>query len=454
MRATSFFVRHRFLLLGLVIAVAYTVVFFVTFLHASRSGVTLEQYVVATDDSTEYISIARTLLSDHRFALSPEAMPEVFRAPGYPFFLALLLLVFGSILAIPFVQILLAAGSAVLVALLGERYFSRGLGFSTAILFACEPIALSHVLIALSETLFVFLFLLAIWFLTAKGASLRHIFFAGLLVGLSALVRPIGLYCLPIFIMWVLWQQRHLWRIALLSATVLTLGAALAVSPWMSRNKIVGEHYAISSVSSFNPLFYSVISFESSRRGVLEAVIRQELYKQLGTDSGALLQSFAYADAERALTQKYLVAHPVEYAVFHIEKTVPFFVGSGIGTSLSLVRISESIPDTNISGMIVRGDMHGAFAALTASPLVFAELIFWVLISLCASVSLVVAWLWQRKEFAILVFLFAIVCLFALATGPVSSPRYRLPVEPFMFLGAFACLRVLYLRFRGVSTTR
>lgn len=100
--------------------------------------------IIRAKDPTGYAVLAQNLLTYKAFTgvAPPPFIPDVTRAPGYPFFLASILLVARTPLAVSLVQIVLVALTSVLIFRLGKRLFSHGVGLITALLYILDPAAM------------------------------------------------------------------------------------------------------------------------------------------------------------------------------------------------------------------------------------------------------------------------------------------------------------------------
>jgi 4-amino-4-deoxy-L-arabinose transferase-like glycosyltransferase len=124
--------------------------------------------------------------------------------------------------------------------------------------FSPTLIAFSHRL--WSETLFIFLLLLAIDLLARpiSGSSLKRWVGAGLFLGLAALTRPMLVTLLPFLAAWLLFsvlkRQVNLGP-ALARFATLALSMALVILPWTIRNRLAsGDFVLIDSNGAFNVL--------------------------------------------------------------------------------------------------------------------------------------------------------------------------------------------------------
>lgn len=402
-----------------------------------------EAQVVFGSDEQEYAGLAQTLLSAHRFALTPSSPPEAFRTPGYPAFIAALLVVTNSWWSIVVVQILLSAFSTVLIYLLGTRYFSYGVGLFAAIVYSLDPTNMLFASDALTQTLYMFVFLLAI-FLAGFPEGRRHIptlIGSGILLGISALVRPAGLYIIPFVALLAAVSPQQQLRRAFVSAAIVLVAALLTLAPWIVRNGELAGGWSLSSISGYNALFYNAALFQSYRTGESEQAVLAQYDEDLGTDDSVLLRSFPYERREKALAESVIFPLLPQYAYFHIAKTIPFFIGSSIESTQQALAAKEgtSVAPLNISNEALSGNVHGVLSALLSDPWVLLERIFWLVVSVsafCFGLASLVGLRDPRVRAACIFFL--IVIAYALLTGPVSSPGYRVAAEPFLLLLAAA----------------
>lgn len=204
-------------------------------------------------DEGAYLQLARALASTGHFE-------GTFRPPLYPAFEALFLWSGLGTLGIRLAQAILSTVSVLLVYRLTYREGGIRAARFAAVLVAFNPvlIAFSHRL--WSETLFIFLLLLAIDLLARPIASggWGRWFLAGALLGLGALTRPMLVTFLPFLLAWGFLQIRRdrlrlvpgLFRLA-----VLLLATCMVILPWTLRNlRTSGDFVLIDSNGPFNIL--------------------------------------------------------------------------------------------------------------------------------------------------------------------------------------------------------
>ncbi|HID86043.1 MAG TPA: phospholipid carrier-dependent glycosyltransferase, partial [Anaerolineae bacterium] len=161
-----------------------------------------------------------------------------YRPPGYPLFLGLIYKAFGhSYPAARAIQAVLGAASCALIYLIGQRIFDKIVGLISAILVATYPLMIQVSSFLLSETLFVFL--LQAFILLALAARERGdrgaIFWAGTLLGLATITRPVTLPLIPLFFLWLL-SSTEFRRGRPIKALALLLALSLTIGPIVVKN--------------------------------------------------------------------------------------------------------------------------------------------------------------------------------------------------------------------------
>jgi 4-amino-4-deoxy-L-arabinose transferase-like glycosyltransferase len=142
------------------------------------------------------------------------------------------------------VQCVLSAATVLLFAELARSLFdSRRAGIAAALLGAGFLPYASMASQLLSETLFIFLIAAALLAFEAARRRVmpwRWLLAGGLLWGLATLTRPVGLYALPLLLLWALLGARR--RFDVRPALALLLGVVVVVAPWTARNYAVHDH--------------------------------------------------------------------------------------------------------------------------------------------------------------------------------------------------------------------
>lgn len=260
-------------------------------------------------DEAEYYQIA-SILADGRGWTFYDASTWV-RPPVYVMLLAGIFRFFGpNLMLVRLGQVALSVATVYLLYRLAQRTFGRKTGLVTALLAAVAwPFAVLSYLL-LSETLFLFLFLLALNFLVeylaasaGNPAATRppltglnryltrpNLWLAGsgFLLGLSALTRGQVLSFIPFIALWILiakgWRNWQRW---LPACAVIVIFFVITISPWALRNFQAYGRPLIDTTGGYN--FY--LGALHGRNGALvsqtlEAVKNQADRENLGYQKG------------------------------------------------------------------------------------------------------------------------------------------------------------------------
>ncbi len=185
-------------------------------------------------DEVAFFEQARTFVQGRGY---PEQ--ELMRGPLYPLFLAVIFRLFGAEVGVA--RILQAALGAAMVPLLylwvGRRY-GWVAGLLAAVLGAAFfPLAVQATFL-LTETLFLFLFVLGTVIWEGKRLAFRALG-AGLVFGLAALTRAVGLPLVLLAAGEALFSPGERPARRFRFALLILAGAALVIGPWTVRNAVV-----------------------------------------------------------------------------------------------------------------------------------------------------------------------------------------------------------------------
>lgn len=158
-------------------------------------------------DAAYHLVYANNLLEDATFSkdMSDDPVPDSYWAPGYPVFLAAVikvseLLSVDTYNAILYCQLLLGVGTIFLCFLLAVSFLPGYWPLLPAFLVALSPHLVSLASYVLTETLFGFLLILALWTLSkamAGGSCVRWLW-AGMSFALAYMVNPVSLFLAPL----------------------------------------------------------------------------------------------------------------------------------------------------------------------------------------------------------------------------------------------------------------
>lgn len=197
-------------------------------------------------DSDGYWTLARAVAHGEPYQYGSADL-RVFRAPGYPIFLAPVFLMGGDQVPILWARLLSALfGTATMAGVwwFGRRLFNDRVGLFAAAITAIYPGAIALSIVVLSEAPFCPLMIaqLALWTCAVQAKSRTSIgmwaISAGLVAGAATLVRPSWLLFTPLVVavsvVWGKQRVREVWV-----GCLLLLGMTLAMLPWWVRNYCV-----------------------------------------------------------------------------------------------------------------------------------------------------------------------------------------------------------------------
>ncbi|RZB30174.1 MAG: hypothetical protein SRB1_02454 [Desulfobacteraceae bacterium Eth-SRB1] len=224
--------RRKSLFLIFFIALFLRIIFLITY----QNGLALQNRVMA-DDANIYIGLANNIL-DGRGYSSDGINPIAGRVPLYPIFLSLIFFLGGKhYLVVRVIQSILGAATCIMIYFLGKEIFSRRVAIMAAIIaaFYYPFIQISAYLV--TETVSIFLLLFSFWWLVKSKEDnfAWSLIFGGILLGLAGLTRSTFFGFYPLIPL-ILVLTSHSKKEGLKQGTLILIGIALALLPWVTRN--------------------------------------------------------------------------------------------------------------------------------------------------------------------------------------------------------------------------
>ena len=198
--------------------------------------------IVSGTDSVSYDLMGRQLAAGHGFTLAeyPPLLPTVYREPGYGLLVAAVYRVVGpDPTAVAYVQVLMLALAAVLVAVIGRQLFGPAAGIVGGAMFGLNSELAHYAHWLLTEIPFTLLLVIALGLaLRAQRTGATHDFLAtGAALGLATLMRVIAVSLAPATLLLLLVTTgRRTWRSGLVQSLMLGLGLVIVLAPWLARN--------------------------------------------------------------------------------------------------------------------------------------------------------------------------------------------------------------------------
>lgn len=415
-----------------------------------------ESRYVLQSDARDYHNLATTLLHHHRFADGATHKPSALRTPGYPVFVAAIYSLFGPRPWVVLVaQIALDVLSCLLLFAILVPRFGRAPAVAAAALYAMDPfLTLYSSTTLFSDTLFVFLLLVSLWFLGGafnQPDPRKRIGFAalsGLMLGLHVLTRPISQFLGIVFVVTLIAANRRKPRLAFEHAGVFALAFLAVLLPWMLRNQQVLGRFALSSSDSYNLLVLNAVPLEMRHRNQDMDTVKQALLREaddlMRTDGQQpeRLNELEKAGYQRRLALSYIRRDVSGFMKCYVVGIAHMF--GNLGTSIFAEALGlpsraleiKAYPDIRqlvLAFIRVKGPATIALAAFLMA--------FLLMTYVSALVGLLVA-ARQSAHWPFVIFLLALLGYFVLITGVAGLARFKMPTIP------------LYLAFSGVGIVR
>lgn len=446
------------------------------FIAVLDHGLRFPDFPVLVTDSEEYLQLAKNIIDEGVFSLSTEEpfVPESFRSPGYPLFIAAILIFFSDPIFVSLVQVILYALTVALIYKLTEHFLGKRAGVVTAGLATINISAINSSFILHSDTLAVFLLIASLYlFLVVSyknNFAFKYMFMSGLVLGFAILVRPIMQY-VPVlfvgayFVFYIKGSRTKTFGPFL----IFLVGVVLVVSPWMIRNHNHYDTFQISSIVGYNLLYYNAGLHYGYENGVQSNILggveisnpsifeNSEIYapyKSIITEAHPTnylqegyheKRSFKYSGHYMAVAREYIFNNFLSYSKYHIIKMSSFFFGNSFRYTFVISTTPEILNSYNFSTLIAGREAYeirnGLFNGLLKRDIVAMSFVFnffvWTIfymVALCAIISIFLNKDRDGRAMFFVIFSVVLVVYFAILTGPASSlPRYRLPAEPFIF---------------------
>ena len=388
-------------------------------------------FPVLSKDSTEYAKLSENILRYHVFSLSSKApfAPETFRTPGYPIFIASILALTHSYGLVSLVQIILTFITGFLLYLIARKVLPDELAFSMMVVYLLEFTVLMQSLLILSDGLFVFLLVLSIFLILRGVGNWKYLIISGLACGLSVMVRPFAMLFPLLLGGYLLVAYDGKWKRRLTLTAVFFVGIAIIMVPWMVRNKVETGILGVSSIGPYNFFYANLIPYLATRDHLTEDVIMSSMQDQLEPIKDP--RSLVYSSALTQLVIQYISRDPFGYARYHITKTLPLFFSSSLKEFTKIwsgnIHVLSGRP--GLAGLLASGNIRAFMSAIMSQGWYVLENIFWLFMFLIGIASL-----WDHRNRRLVLLCYLCILYFTIATGPVSYARYRLSLEPFLFI--------------------
>jgi hypothetical protein len=369
-----------------------------------------------TDDAHGYVGLAGDLNAAYLDPQSRSFVLGLVRTPAYPVFLGALLGVFrGALPAVVAVQVGLSLFTVWLTCVLATRLMGRRAALAGGLLLALDPVSALFSCLLQPETLFTALLLAAIvcWLKALDRGSWRPAAFAGLMLGIAALTRPIGLF-LPLWLAPAVWlgrDVRHKTRLLL----CFLLASSMPIFGWMAKNQMQ-TGFPVFTIGGDSSLFdYRAAGALAEDEGISREEARTRLWQRLWAMTPPAASAAELGSRQRGLALRVLVEHPVGAVKMAARGVARMMAGTGVTALSKLVGDPDpeavSKPWKRVAQVLMLLALGIAYLAAT-----------WGVVLLAA-----------RRDLLAIALTLGVIAYFALlSAGPEANTRFRFPASPFL----------------------
>lgn len=400
------------------------------------------QYI--TGDSGLYTQLARNLIDFQLFSTEYQAPYnlDVFRTPGYPFFLVLLeylgmeggywVVFWQELIYIFSVWLFYRLGSPVL----GEKIVRIGVVF-----LLIELGGLAYPKFILSETLFLPFFIASLLLVGyyLKKQDWRYLVLSGFIAGLGIMVRPALLY-FPVVICGVLIAFSLCNKQRWVHSGLLLLTVLITISPWVIRNQHhFGAYFVSGQQSNMFANYHVPVVWEGSKGIPFNTgaeIIKQQVNTAVELEEKTKQRELTLVEffkVQQNVALKELANYPLNYAKqwgLGILKTT---IGMNLTELYANFRFqSDRVRFFDIQELNV---VKKVFKFLVAQDkLVLLSVILRGIIAVFALLGALA--IIKRKDCFLWIMMLANF-YFMCIPGPMGLARFRFPVEVFWFIQAY-----------------
>ncbi len=335
--------------------------------------------------------------------VNSDGTPHSFYPPFYPFFLSIIYRFFGhDYAAVRIVQSIIGAFSCVLIYSIGKRAIGAAAGGIAAFISIFYPPFIKSAMLLLTELFFTFILCLIVFYLLKiqEKMKFKNCIILGLLLGIAALTRSIMLF-FPIFIIPAFIYLKDKYRISEIVKRyiLILLAIVFTLMPWVIRNYNIYHKFVPASTEGGQGLYLS--------------------YCPKGGIFG-----FNAAPLDPVVIEGNKISSPILRSQFFIKKTVDFIAANP--RKVLVLEVKKLLYFwAPFDWEIVGGRW---FNLVYAAILPFFTL------------GVMVIFKQFRKIYPILL---PIIYFQIMTLVFYGSPRFRLPIEPYIFiLGAVGILQL------------
>ena len=311
---------------------------------------------------------------------------------------------------------------------MGLRLQGIGAATGAGLLYALNLQSAAATLQILSETMFTTLVVTALWVeIDDVGHPWVRALGLGVLLGFATLCRPVGVFVPFCFLCcWLIRGRGAGWRLQMVAAMLLLVGVAGVLSPWLVRNARVYGDARLSTIGTYNLLYFNAASLVAEQHGESLEAAAGRLWAEVKRRTNGQPRNSIWVQTEEALATEILRAKPWRYARIHLRATLNTLMpDTNVLILLGLSPGPEGMLElVRKEGIVTVGQEYlrrtpGATLYLVISALVLGGTVA------AATAGLIAVSRHVGIAYALL--LLSLIAGLLLVAGPAAVPRFRAP---------------------------
>ncbi|MCK4650884.1 hypothetical protein KAT08_01790 [Candidatus Babeliales bacterium] len=440
----------KFLLFLFIVSFLVRVIFFGLFLSHDKN--------YFRSDSLRYSETANQIFNGNGIK-RVDGSYNFWRVPGYSIFLAFCYKLFdGDHIKSLLVQIFLSSFIPLLIFLLSLVLFKFDILlakissiFSAFLLgyILYSGLMMTESLFCIFFYIFIILFLLNFNFFFCKTSFTRNsfinIFLAGIFLGISSLLRPMGHYFMPLFILMLLLNKNYFIQ-NLKRSGLFFFGWLIIVFWWLLRNYLLTGFIFFHTLPGHHLLYYAAVPIDvaikkispiqSSDRILINE--RKELYRCKEEKIGRKLIDIEKCCIDEKLAFNYIKRGPFLFfknSIYNMIKTC-----LSLHSSTILAILGHSPPSYYKIGRtfwdLIKRFLFPPVKNIFIRGIIFSE-IFLLFFILLGFLFCLIKSFFDINLFCIIFKFLPVILFMIILTFATGFARLRLPIEPFLIIPAF-----------------
>ncbi len=408
-------------------------------------------------DARAYNDVALNLLKNHRIERNGELWGNV---PGYPIFIAAIYSLFGyRPYMVVLIQIFIGAVTCFLLYKLGTMLFDEKVGLVAGYLLAFEYVSIMFEQALFSDTLFTFLFILAIYFFVKffETDYKKHLVYVGIFLGLATHCRPISLYfpVVLVFLFIFKYVRRKIkFTKLLVSAAIVVLSFWITILPGFIRNYLDFGTTLQFSVYKARILLVNAAYLENAKTGISFNAAFAKLSKEFDHQvKNKNLSSSQLRKHKEQFAIKRILKNPLAYTKMLLIATVALYSVHGKNILSYLLGLKDQgwlqgeRHQLHSFSAFFKQEVWPSLQGIINTPTLWLKIFFLLLLTLIIMFYLAVitgaTFMWRNKKISELSLLICTIVYFTTLSVPSANLRYRIPIMPFLIvLAAFAIVKL------------